>query len=245
LSAIHCSVPDSHVIVWDLDLTLGRFDALTNRGGSTEAVKVLLRPHLREALAALAAAGFCHSLLTLGTPLYADLVLRGTGLRDLFALVEGYGQRGKGDAAGIAAALGVTEEQRPHRMLFVGDHPINDEPRDPRVLFHLELFALSRSAKDLASLVVALRERGNGSLREGFEGLGRARSWRRLWLGTRPLAVERPARRTLPGLAPLLLLKRREDSPVIAFAQPPDPAAEPAETAFVPSEIVTPFRPPP
>jgi hypothetical protein len=237
-------VPDVHVIVWDLDLTLGRFDALNNRGGSTEAIRVLLRPHLREALESLTAAGFIHTLLTLGTPLYADLILRGTGLRDYFDLVEGHGQRGKGDAAGVASAIGISDDDRPHRMIFVGDHPINDEPRDPRVLFHLEVFALSRSARDMAALVLALRERGDGSLREGFEKTGQGRSWRRLWLGKGPLPADRPARRMLPGLAPLLLLKRREDSPVIAFAQPPNPAAEPAETAFVPASIASPWRGP-
>jgi hypothetical protein len=232
-----------HVIVWDLDLTLGRFDGLVRRQDGAEPVPVAVRPHLAEALAALGTAGFRHALLTLATPLYADLALRGTGLRDHFTLVEGLGQRGKGDAVGVGAALGVAEADLPHRLLFVGDHPVNDEPRDPRVLFHLEVFAMSRSAKDLAALALALRDLGGGSLREGFEELGRrAPWWRRLWRFGPSLPTDRPVRRSLPGLPPLLLMHRREDCPVIAFARPPDPAVPATETSFVPAAVVSPLR---
>src|SRR5437763_1191128 len=96
-----CSLSARHVIVWDLDGTLGRFDALNGQGDSANPVTVRVRPHLREALEALSAAGFRHTLLTLATPLYAELVLHALGVRALFERVEGQGQRGKGDVAGI------------------------------------------------------------------------------------------------------------------------------------------------
>src|SRR5205085_7437282 len=126
----------------------GRCEALNGQGDSANPVTVRVRPHLREALEALSAAGFRHTLLTLATPLYAELVLHALGVRALFERVEGQGQRGKGDVAGIAAEMGIADEDLPHRMLFIGDHPLHDEPRDPRVLFHLEMFGLERSARD-------------------------------------------------------------------------------------------------
>ncbi|MCI0458568.1 MAG: HAD family hydrolase, partial [Gemmataceae bacterium] len=87
-----------YLIVWDLDNTVGEFDELQRADGNPEGVWVLVRPGLAEALALLTREGFTHSLLTLASPRYAELALRGTGLRDSFARVEGFGQRGKGDA---------------------------------------------------------------------------------------------------------------------------------------------------
>lgn len=230
---------NSYVIVWDLDNTLGEFEQLNCRGDSAEAISVRLRPQLRGALESLQQAGFQHTLLTLSTPIYAEIVLRGCGLRDFFAQVEGYGQRGKGDAAGIATDLGISEADRPHRMLFVGDHPINDEPRDPRVVFHLECFALTRSAMDLARLTLYLRERGEGSLRTGFNRVGQPHHWlARLlpWRNSPPL--NRPVECDLPDLDSVLLLQRDNGAPVIGFAQPPEPAREADVVSFVPGDYV-------
>jgi hypothetical protein len=229
-------VSKPYVIVWDLDGTLGRFDALNGQGDSPHPIDVRVRPHLREALEQLAGLGFRHTLLTLATPYYAELVLHGLGLRELFEHVEGQGQRGKGDAAGVAQILDVASAEMPARMLFVGDHPLHDEPRDPRVLFHLEMFALERSARDLVLLVRALLDLGGGSLRDGFEELARRRAWwERMLFWRRALPVDRPCRRVLPGLDALLMMRRREDCPVIAFAQPPTlTAAE--QMAIVPAD---------
>src|SRR5262249_61171550 len=119
----------------------------------------------------LSAAGFVHTILTVAMKRYADVVLHGTGLAGYFARVEGRGERPKGDAAGIAAAFGIPEGQRPHRMLFVGDRLAFDQPADARIVFHLELFALSRAAADFARLVEHLRDLGGGSLRRGFDHL--------------------------------------------------------------------------
>lgn len=233
----------THVIVWDLDGTLGRFDALNGQGDSPHPITVRVRPHLREALEGLSAAGFRHTLLTLATPLYADLVLQALGVRGLFERVEGKGQRGKGDVAGVASEMGVADADLPHRMLFIGDHPQHDEPRDRRVLFHLELFALERSARDLLSLVKVLLEAGGGSVRDGFEALGRRRPWwARLWPGREPLRPDRPVRRMVKGLGPLLLMRRKEECPVIAFARPPEPAAAAEELSFVPAELSSRMR---
>ena len=142
--------------------------------------------------------------------------------------------RGKGDAAGIGDEMGLTEADRPHRMLFVGDHPLYDEPRDARVLFHLEPCALTRSALDLAALLVRLRDLGHGSLARGFETVGRG-PWWRFW--RRRLPPDRPVRCPLPGLDPVMLMARRRDCPVIAFAGPPEPPAPAEEVSFVPVEV--------
>src|SRR5262249_31791755 len=152
-----CPLNTPYVIVWDLDLTLGDFSALSRQPDSVDPITVLVRPGLAETLRTLAAADFIHTVLTLATPLYAEIVLRGTGLRRLFERVEGLTQRLKGDAAGLGYALGIPEDERPHRMLFVGDHPLFDAPQDGRVLFHIEPHALSRPAADLARLVLHLR----------------------------------------------------------------------------------------
>jgi hypothetical protein len=228
-------VSGRHVIVWDLDNTLGDFSALHGQGESSQPVQVRLRPGLEPLLHSLAAAGFQHTLLTLATPLYAEAVLRGTGLRHFFVRVEGLGMRGKGDAAGIGEALGIPEGQRPHRMLFVGDHPLFDEPRDPRVVFHLEPCALIRPAADLGRLVLHLREAGGGSLRQGFERVCSARSgWRALWPFGRD-GDGTPVRRTVPGVGSLVMVRRREGCPVIGFATLPEPAGAPGEFEFVPA----------
>jgi hypothetical protein len=229
-------VSDPHVIVWDLDNTLGDFSALHRHGDSTAPIRVCLRPGLADALTALSEAGFVHTLLTLATPLYAEVALRGTGLFGYFARVEGVGQRGKGDAAGVGDALGVPEEQRPHRMLFVGDHPLFDEPRDPRVVFHLEPLALTRPAEQLTRLVLHLRDVGDGSLRRGFDRLhGDTPWWRRLWpvvAGTAGLV-----RRTVPGAGPVALLRRADACPVVGFVTAPDPPAVAVAHDFVPAEL--------
>jgi hypothetical protein len=229
-------VADRHVIVWDLDNTLGDFSALTGQGESSQPVRVRLRPGLEAVLHELAGAGFEHTLLTLATPAYAEAVLRGTGLRRFFARVEGLGMRGKGDAAGLGAALGIPENQRPHRMVFVGDHPLFDEPQDPRVVFHLEPCALTRPAADLGRLVLHLRETGGGSLRQGFERVCGARTgWRALW----PFGRDRegvPVRRTVPGVGNLVMVRRVEGCPVIGFASLPEPAEAAGECEFVPAQ---------
>jgi hypothetical protein len=228
----------SHVIVWDLDGTLGRFDSLNGLGDSPNPVTIQVRPHLREALEGLIELGFRHVLLTLATPLYAELVLHALGVRQLFDRVEGQGQRGKGDAAGLGTELCIGEEERPHRMLFIGDHPHNDEPRDPRVLFHLEMYGLERSARDLVSLARVLLDLGKGSLLKGFHEIARRRPWwARLWPGRVPLRPNRPERRLVTGLGPLLLMRRSQDCPVIAFARPPEPAVATEQLSFIPVDF--------
>jgi hypothetical protein len=229
---------DPYVIVWDLDLTLGDFSALSQQPGSTGPVTVRIRPGMAEALRALSEAGFLHTVLTLATPLYAEIVLRATGLRQFFTRVEGLTQRPKGDAAGIAAELGIGESDRPHRMLFVGDHPFFDAPQDRRVLFHLEPFALTRSADELTRLVLHLRDSGGGSLRQGFDRLVRHRVWwQRLW-PMRRAAGDKPIQRSLPGIGDLLLLACAERCHVIGFCKPPEPGRAPAEHSFVPAEVM-------
>jgi hypothetical protein len=228
-----------HVIVWDLDRTLGDFTALQQQGESAGPVTVQVRHGLHQALHTLTEAGFVHTVLTLATPLYAEIVLRGTGLRQHFVLVEGLGQRDKGDAAGIAADLGIAPGERPHRMLFVGDHPLFDEPRDVDVLFHLEPCGLMRPAEELARLVVHLREAGGGSLRHGFDALARQTAWwRRLWPARARPAEDALLRRSVPGIGDLVVVPRANACPVIAFALPPDAPAVPAVCSFVPAELL-------
>jgi hypothetical protein len=236
-----CSVSNPYVIVWDLDGTLGDFVPLHGRGESTDAVAVRVRPGLPEALHALSAAGFTHTLLTLATPLYAEVVLRAIGLRQYFVRVEGLGQRDKGDAVGIATQLGIAESERPHRMLFVGDHPLFDEPRDPRVLFHLEPFAMLRPADELTRLVLHLRDAGAGSLRAGFDALvprERPSWWQRLRQRSWRIPNGRPITRSVPGIGEVALIVRADACPVIGFSQIPSLGAQAGQHTFVPAEML-------
>jgi hypothetical protein len=223
-----------YVIVWDLDGTLGDFSALLNHRNSTEPVTLRVRPGLADALRTLADAGFVHTLLTLATPRYAELALAGAGLRSFFTRVEGVGQRDKGDAAGVGGALGLSEEDRPHRMLFVGDHPHYDEPRDRRVVFHLEFCALSRPACELQNLILNLRDGGNGSIRGGFDRLLRQVPWwRRLWRRPRPGT---PLPRSVPGVGDVVLFDRADGCPVVGFRDAPAASAKASEHRFVPAD---------
>jgi hypothetical protein len=227
-----------YVIVWDLDGTIGDFQALEkNRNGAT-AVTLKTRPGLPEALRALREAGFRHSLLTMATPAYAEIVLRATNLQDYFDRVECPDQRRKGDTAGIAALFGIAAREKKHKMIFVGDRMVFDEPDDPTVVFHLEPFALARPAVQLKKLIRHLREAGNGSLREGFLAIGRGpRRWYRLF---RPssLPLGKPMRRHIPELGALLLLERKDECPVIAYEKAPDPPVDSEEHRLVPGAVM-------
>lgn len=226
-----------HVIVWDLDGTIGDFYALEKHCDSNTAVTIKTRPGLAESLSTLSRAGFVHTLLTMATPTYAEAALRGSGLRDHFALVEGQGKRCKGDVEGLARFLGIPAAEVPSRFLFVGDRMMFDEPNHPHVVFHLELLALTRPASELECLVLHLRTAGNGSLREGFRVLGLTqRKWYRLWR-RQPQPIGQPVRGHIDGLGSLLLLERQNQCPVIGFEGPPTPAAAPEEHSFVPSEV--------
>jgi hypothetical protein len=216
-----------YVLVWDLDRTLGRFDAL-DRATHASTVTVMLRPGIASALEALSRAGFVHTVLTLATPIYAALALRGTGLRDHFDEVAGVGQRAKGDVAGIAERFGLAQHERGRRMLFIGDHPLFDAPTDPSVVFHLELRALSREAAKLTALVLALREEGSGSIRAGYDSLLERSSGA-------------PMRRVAHGQAGALILVPRDDEcPVVVFDDSDSTAPEPRGTdvTFAPGPII-------
>src|SRR5262245_7294465 len=108
--------PPAFVLVWDLDDTLGNFHVLTDTRRWTEPATVHLRPGIAAVLERLSAEGFVHTVLTLASSAYAELALRGTGLRHHFAEVSGVGQRHKGDADGIAQTFGIAPEECPHRM---------------------------------------------------------------------------------------------------------------------------------
>jgi hypothetical protein len=227
-----------HVIVWDLDGTLGDFEALEKSGGD-EPVRVKTRPGLAAALRSLHSAGFVHTLLTMATAKYAEIALRGTGLFELFDRVEGQGQRCKGDAAGIATAFGVPAEEVAHRMIFVGDRMMFDEPEHADVVFHLEPFALVRPAEQLERLVLRLRHAGRGSIREGFRAIGLGpRRWQRLWRRV-ALPVGQASRRNVDGLGSLVLLERHGECPVIGYERAPDPAGTADEHEFIPAQVLT------
>ena len=233
--------PGSHIIVWDLDGTLGEFKSLEKvhaHPDPASPIRISLRPGIRECLSLLAREGFVHCLLTVATPRYAQIALRVAGVTDLFARVEGRGQRGKGDAAGIALEFGLPEQEWPHRMMFMGDHPIFDMPRDPRILFHFEPQALLRTASELARLVLHLRSLGKGSLLEGFDRILDARPWRERFgqvLGRR--GNDGLWYRKVKGLGTLALDRRPQECPVIAFAEPAHPSARPEECEVTPEAL--------
>jgi hypothetical protein len=236
-------VREPYVIVWDLDGTIGDFEALHQQGECSTPIVVRVRPHLAETLQTLSDEGFVHTLLTRASPLYAEVALRATGLRPFFARVEGQGQRDKGDAAGLAKELGLPEEELPHRMIFVGDLPVFDEPQDARVLFHLEPCFLERSASEFQRLVLHLRELGGGSLRQGFDLLGNPiRWWQWLIPLTPKMPVGKPVRASVPGVGQMILMIRRDGCPIILFENQADPPASPTESCFVPAEVVPQVR---
>jgi hypothetical protein len=227
-----------HVIVWDLDGTLGDFYALEKNCDGHFAVKVTTRPDLTTTLQALGRAGFVHCVLTMATSGYAEVSLRGTGLREYFASVEGQGQRRKGDVAGLARHFSIPAAEVAARILFVGDRMVFDEPDDPEVVFHLEPCALTRPAEQLERLVLHLREAGgSGSLRQGFRtvGLG-ARKWYHLRRRS-SLPVGKPSQRDVGGLGSLVLLERQGACPVIGYAKAPAPATTAEEHSFVPARV--------
>ena len=215
-----------YLIVWDLDRTLGVFDGLEQLRDPATPMQVELRPGIGAALSELSAAGFVHTVLTMATPDYAELALRGTGLRHHFVEVACHGQRPKGDALGIAHTHGLPEADLPARMLFVGDHVLFDAPQDARVLFHLEPHVLHQPASRLVELVLELRERGGGALRAGFDQ----------WLG--PVeAHDEVVRREVARVGRLVLLPREHASPVVAFDEDEPPGAPGGErVTFVPAE---------
>lgn len=232
----------SHVIVWDLDDTLGHFGQLNKAGESTTPITVKVRPGIRQALDALSRAGFRHTVLTLASPLYAEIALRGMGLRDCFMRVEGRGQRGKGDAAGLGEALGMKPDELGHRMLFVGDNTYMDAPQDPNVVFHLEPYAVTRPAAELTRLILHLREVGDGSLLHGFERLGLQHMSRK----PDPLPERLPRggliRCTVAEVGQLLMCAPEDACPIVAFEKPPDADTTLIEISFVPAEMKAQFQ---
>lgn len=217
------------LIVWDLDHTIGVFDSIEHLASSHDPVTVQLRPGIDECLTQLADEGFSHTVLTLASHMYAEVVLRGTGLRGHFLEVAGIGERAKGDVEGIARTFGIPLDQCHERMLFVGDHPIFDVPRDPRVVFHFEPRPLRRSAAVVAELALALRARGSGSLRAGFDELACGVNTQ---AGIQRVDVQ--------GLGPLVLAQRDDGGPIVAFDDG-NPSTEPQDAGtavtFVPAVV--------
>jgi len=222
------------VIVWDLDGTLGDFEAAYRDPFATTAVTVRVRPGIDGVLARLSATGVTHTVLTLATAPAAELVLRGTGLRRHFARVEGRGVRGKGDVAGLAWGLGVAASEVGDRFLFVGDNPRLDVPQDAQVVFHFEPHGATRPGADVEALVRTLLEEGEGSFGRGFERLRLA--------GAQAGLVEAggPAVRCALGDAGTLLLASGAGvCPICAF-EVPSPKASIEAVSFVPAEVRVP-----
>lgn len=216
----------AYLIVWDLDRTLGVFDGLARMRDAATPVEVELRPGIGRALERLTAEGFAHTVLSLATLDYAELALRGAGLRRHFLEVAGPRQRAKGDAQGIGTSYGIPEAERPARMLFVGDQLQIDAPLDRRVLLHLEPHALRRPAARLVELVLGLLDRGRGSLAAGFMDL----------LGAGQPSGE-IARRDLGRAGRLLLVPRDHQCPVVACEDEPAEALAAERVRFVPGEV--------
>jgi len=193
------------LLVWDLDHTLGVFDALADMRDDAQPVTIRLRQGIDEALTQLSAEGFAHTVLTLASPSYAQLALRGSGLQHHFLEIAAAGQRPKGDVKGLASKFDIPHDECPSRMLFIGDHSVYDPPLDPRVVFHLEPHALRRPAGPVTALLLALREAGNGSLRLGFDAIASRGG------------DELVKRCELDGVGSLLLLARNDGCPVVVF----------------------------
>ncbi len=228
----------TYVIVWDLDMTMGDFQPFYDAPESDSPVTVSLRPGIIAALKRLQGEGFIHVLLTLATPFAAEVILHAMGVRDLFSAVYGRGQRPKGDAVGIGELYNIGQRQRPHRMIFIGDHPLYDPPQDDRIVFHLEPYALQRPANHFVELLLYLRRQGRGSIGGGFDRAltGRTGLWARPTTDVVAPTGE-PVRREVPGLGPVLMLKGPDSCPVIAFEEPPDEEFVSDECVFVPKHF--------
>ncbi|MBL8194185.1 MAG: HAD family hydrolase [Blastocatellia bacterium] len=214
---------EPYLLVWDLDGTIGNFEKLEKYRENLPTVEA--RPEIAPALEILSKIGFIHTVLTMATSTYAEIALKATGLRHFFAKVEGQGQRLKGDVIGIANDFGINPKNYAHKIMFIGDRMLFDEPRHSEVIFHLERFALTRPASQLQILVETLLKQGNGSLREGFLSIGRgSKKWYQ-FAKLPPIEVGVPIQRKLPKLDPLLLLERVQECPVITFENPPNPPA--------------------
>jgi hypothetical protein len=237
-------VGERYLLVWDLDGTLGEFEALEKAWASDSPVRLRVRPGLATALRELSQAGFVHTLLTTAAPLYAEVALRATGLRGFFSRVECRGQRFKGDAEGVAAEFGIGPPELAHRVLFVGDRLAFDEPSHPEVVFHLEPLALARPAAQLARLVEHLREAGSGSIREGFRRIGRGRRRWFCFLRRPPMPVGEPVTRPVAGIGLLLLLERAGECPVIGFGDPPAEGVSASEYEVIPSRLAAEYGTP-
>ncbi|MBW2533643.1 MAG: hypothetical protein JRI55_19295 [Deltaproteobacteria bacterium] len=221
--------PPKFLIVWDLDHTIGVFDAMAHVATAYDSVTIELRSDMDRTLTRLTEEGFSHTVLTLASRTYAEVILRATGLRDHFLEVSGMGERSKGDAEGIARKFGIPVEECHDRMLFVGDHPLFDVPQDRRVVFHFEPHPLRRSAAAVAELALTLRERGNGSLRAGFDELARPERG--------PSGISHV---TVDGVGPLVFARRDDGCPIVAFDDHERPSDEPdagTPVTFVPAEI--------
>lgn len=233
---------DSPILVWDLDKTLGFFEPLYKHWTPDLPVTIQFRPGIIETLRRLKEQGFTHRLLTLASPRAAHLILEAAGLSDLFFAIEGIGDRGKGDVEGIGAEHGLKKDQWPHQLLFIGDHPFNDCPRDLRVVFHLEINALERPAKQLEGLINELMNRGSGSFSRGYRAIAADCSWWRFW-NWPVFQGNQPMLRTVAGIDPLALMTGPKINPIIAFEKEPIEPAAPDLLTFIPSRIQIPKKP--
>lgn len=227
-----------HIIVWDLDDTIGDFHALEDNCESNSVVSVFTRPGLITTLETLRQLGFINSLLTMATSVYAEIALWGTGLYDLFDRIECRGQRRKGDVEGIATAFGIDTKDCPHQIIFIGDKMVFDEPDNPNVVFHLEPFAMNRPAIELQHLILYLRAVGNGSFREGFSAILREnRKWYRFF---RPIStpMDKPIIRSVPTVGELVLMERNNACPVIGFYKFPNRGNTPDEHKIIPIAVL-------
>lgn len=233
--AFEYSMIEPYVIVWDLDGTLGEFSALEGNCDADEPVEISVRPGLSECLMSLSSLGIKHTVLTMASPIYAELALRGAGVRQHFTRVECMGQRRKGDVLGISGDFGIPATAVGDRILFVGDRMPFDEPDHPDVVFHLELCATIRPADRFERLVLLLLDAGQGSFRVGFRKLvaTKQRRWLFGWQRKEPAA--KPIQLKLRDMDDLLLFERIGACPVIGYEKPPAPPVVIDRRRFIPA----------
>ncbi|MDF1664008.1 MAG: hypothetical protein P1V97_19720, partial [Planctomycetota bacterium] len=127
-------------------------------------------------------------------------------------------------------------------MLFIGDHPFNDCPRDLRVVFHLEINALERPALQLERLIQELQKRGNGSFIRGYKAIAADCSLWRFW-NWPVFQSNQPMLRTVSGIDPLALMTGPKINPILAFEKEPIERAAPDLLTFTPSQLQLPEMP--
>ena len=163
-------------IFWDLDETMGDFEALKTNGHDPvdEDTKAAKRYGIEKVLESLSSRGYNHFVTSFSPPDYVKRVVELSGLAPYFSAVFGGGETYFRDSKGYAAAAkhaGLFNGEAAHSLIVVGDSP-NDKPCDLEgVVFIHQPRGYAYDAAVVQEIVTALDALGKGSFIRGFEAM--------------------------------------------------------------------------